>query len=26
VRKVVHENMSPRHAFDFYQTAKNQKR
>jgi putative autoinducer-2 (AI-2) aldolase len=26
VRKVVHENMSPQHAFDFYQTAKNQKR
>ena len=26
VRKVVHENMSPQHAFDFYQSAKNQKR
>jgi putative autoinducer-2 (AI-2) aldolase len=26
VRKVVHENMSPQHAFDFYQSTKNQKR
>jgi len=26
VRKVVHENMSPEHAFDFYQSAKSRKR
>jgi putative autoinducer-2 (AI-2) aldolase len=26
VRKVVHENMSPEHAFDFYQSAKKQPR
>jgi 3-hydroxy-5-phosphonooxypentane-2,4-dione thiolase len=26
VRKVVHENMSPEHAFDFYQSSKNKKR
>ena len=26
VRKVVHEGMSPEHAFDFYRAAKSQKR
>jgi putative autoinducer-2 (AI-2) aldolase len=26
VRKVVHENMSPEHAFAFYQSTKNPKR
>jgi hypothetical protein len=24
VRKVVHENMSPEHAFDFYKTTKHE--